>query len=410
MRLSEPFFEECFALKDLYVPPQGIAKATFSDSLEASIHEAVDLTQWLEGQLQDRDSFAVIEAPPGYGNIAQTYFDFLKRGGMFRRDLDQVELKAMVHQPLMLYLLGILHRDGLLDEGILQMPYPQVKFEIYDRLVTWLLGEPTAGLSTPIHRTAVIQAGLSHAGRSREAITNLLQDTPPEELRHQMQVAALQSGHSGRAWAAKTGPLPAFYFRSVSVNWPMGSSLEGLRVEFSHPNLGEYLCAEQIAAKLKSLTSTTRDAYGELTFEISSAAVFAQQIYDLLGYGLLSIEIEELVAERLWREEARDRGKFRFRTLFTRLHSFYRSYCRGRWMDEGMAHSARDRFGELGNPFNALQIDAAVGLNVFVLLCACGREAQIPFSPCGNSISSDKPTIGQLKVSNADVAMDFNPS
>ncbi|MGK7900015.1 MAG: pentapeptide repeat-containing protein [Hormoscilla sp.] len=572
MGLSEAFFEECFALKDLYVPPMGIPKAALSDSLQASTHEAVDLMEWLEGQLQDRNSFAVIEAPPGYGktsfcqiwaakvaselypdwmpllvqlrhatlgytleqtldsalpianftcadgwlspvapdcllildgleelphsplaedplwllfdqllrfqsryrsrtgkprhkivltcrtgtlgngnlfggtslqtlvearlrrieiqpmgqeqlkkwfknwsrlqtkNIAQTYFDFLKRGGMFRRDSARVELKAMVHQPLMLYLLGILHRDGLLDEGILQMPYPQVKFEIYDRLVTWLLGEPTAGLSSPIHRTAIVQAGLSHAGRSREAIANLLGDTPPQELRHQMLVAALKIGHSGRAWATQTGPLPAFYFRSVSANWPMGSRSQGLSVEFSHPHLGEYLCAEQIATKLKSLTSTARDAYGELTFEISSPAVFAQEIYNLLGYGILSMEMEELIAERLWREEARDRGKFRFRTLFARLHSFYISYCRGRWMDEGMAHSARDRFGEQGNPLNALQIDAAVGVNVFVLLCACGREAQIPFSPCDNSIGSDKLTIGQFDVSNASRLLNFNPS
>lgn len=572
MALSEPFFEECFALKDLYVPGQGIPKAAFSDSESASTQSAVDLMEWLEGQLQDRESFAVIEAPPGYGktslcqiwaakvasefypdwmpllvqlrhatlgytleqtldsalpianftcadgwlspvapdcllildgleelprsplaedplwllfdqllrfqsryrgrtgkprhkivltcrtqtlgngnlfggtslqtlvearlrrieiqpmgqeqlkkwfknwsrlqtkHIAQTYFDFLKRGGMFRRDPGRVELKAMVHQPLMLYLLGILHRDGLLDEGIWQMPYPQVKFEIYDRLVTWLLGEPTAGLSTPIHRTAIVQAGLSHAGRSQEAIANLLQNTEAQELRHQMLVAASKICQSGCAWTSETGPLPAFYFSSVSVNWPMGSESEELRVAFSHSNLGEYLCAEQIAIELKSLTSTARNPYGELTFTYASPAVFAQQIYNLLGYGLLSIEMEELVAERLWREEARDPGKFRFQTLFARLYSFYRSYCRGRWMDEGMAHKARASFGELGNPASALQIDAAVGLNVFVLLCACRREAQIPFSPCGNSIGSDKLTIGQSDVGNAEVSMDFNPS
>lgn len=572
MGLSEPFFEECFALKDLYVPSNGIARVALSDSASANTQSAVDLMEWLEGQLQDRDSFAVIEAPAGYGktsfcqiwaakvaeefyphwmpllvqlrhatlgytleqtldsalplanftcadgwlspvapdcllildgleelppsplaedplwllfdqllrfqsryrgrtgkprhkivltcrtqtlgngnlfggtslqtlvearlrrieiqpmgqdqlkqwfknwsrlqtkNIAQAYFDFLKRGGMFRRDPGRVELKAMVHQPLMLYLLGILHRDGLLDEGILQMPYPQVKFEIHDRLVTWLLGEPTAGLSTPIHRTAIFQYGSSHARRSREAIANLRQDTSAQELRHQMQVAALRISHSGRGWAWQTRPLPAFYFNSVSRNWPMDSRSSGLRVEFSHANLGEYLCAEQIAIELKSLTSSQLDPYGELTFEIPSRAVFAQQIYNLLGYGLLSMEMEELVAERLWREEARDRGKFRFQTLFARLHSFYRSYCRGRWMDEGMAHIARERFSELGNPLNALQIDAAVGLNVFVLLCACRREAQIPFSPCGNSIGSDQLTIGQSDVSNAEVPMEFNPS
>jgi uncharacterized protein YjbI with pentapeptide repeats len=33
---------------------------------------------------------------------------------------------------------------------------------------------------------------------------------------------------------------------------------------------------------------------------------------------------------------------------------------------------------------NALQIDATVGLNVFLLLCSGAREAEIPFWPCGN--------------------------
>ena len=83
-----------------------------------------------------------------------------------------------------------------------------------------------------------------------------------------------------------------------------------------------------------------------------------------------------------------------------------------------MAHQTRQRLRELDNPLNALQIDAAVGLNVFLLLCACCRAAGIPFWPCGNPHLSGQ--IEQRKqhesaqilpdVLSAEQPMEFNPS
>jgi uncharacterized protein YjbI with pentapeptide repeats len=95
-------------------------------------------------------------------------------------------------------------------------------------------------------------------------------------------------------------------------------------------------------------------------------------------------QIEELVVERLRREEKRNAEAFSFPILFKRLYHFYRAYCRGRWLDEGIAHHAHSQLQALHNPVNILQIDAAVGLNVFLLLCSGAREAKIPFWPCGN--------------------------
>ena len=588
VQLSEPLFEECFALEDLYVPPKGV-KLEDGDVPQSSM--AIDLMDWACAQLKDLESVAVIEAPPGQGKtsfcqmwaaqvarefypqwmpisiklreaklgytleqtlasvlpqanftctdgwlspmhppcilildgldelprsplaedhlwllfdqlvrfqseytgtagkprhkivltcrtgtissagvdtfretslqtpllahlkrigiqpmsqeelkhwfrnwsklqtktIAQEYFNFLKQAGLFRSEPPYQELATMVHQPLMLYVLGILHRDGLLDEEILSTETNQLRFEIYDRLVTWLLGEPTAGLSTPKSIDLLVRPGLAHARRSQEAIANILEDKRPKQVRHQMQVTALTMLQSGRLSAPKhtleahlgKQALPAFYFRPVTGN---GLDIDSTKptdlLEFSHPTLGEYLCAEQIARELKSLAQMVSNSYGQRSFAIDSPNSVAQHLYNLLGYGLLPMDMEQLIVDRLWREEVRDAVSFRFRTLFGRLHRFYQSYCRGRWIDEGMAHQTRNRLRELDNPLNALQIDAAVGLNVFLLLCACCRAAGIPFWPCGNPhLSRQIQETNEQKsppvlpnVLSAEQPMEFNPS
>lgn len=156
------------------------------------------------------------------------------------------------------------------------------------------------------------------------------------------------------------------------------------RLEFSHLSLGEYLGAQEIATQLMALTQQVQNQYGELTFVIHDAGNVAQHLYTLLGYGLLSTQIEELVVERLRREEKRNPHMFSFSVLLERLYAFYRAYCQSQWLDAGIAHQTHSQLKALHNPLTVLQIDAAVGLNAFLLLCSGAREAQIPFWPCGN--------------------------
>jgi uncharacterized protein YjbI with pentapeptide repeats len=402
--------------------------------------------------------------------IAQAYFSFLKQGGAFKQRSSVNDLVSLVTRPLTLYLLGILHRDGWVDETIFQMGSPQVKFEIYDRITRWLLGEPASG-DGPLPE--LIREGLAHASRSLEAIANLLQGRDPQQLRQQMQVAALtiiQTGQyqvsseaivkrlTGESTIDSSPPtLPALFFRSQPLKGLKVGRLkvESLRynlqpanlqpanlqpanlqpanlqptnlqptnlqpanlqpanlqptnlqpanlqptnlqpatpstsstsnVEFSHPSLGEYLGAEEIAKQLTILTQKIQDQYNEVTFVIHDQVSVAQHLYTLLGYGILSPEIEALVVERLRREQRRNSNIFSFSVLFQRLYRFYRAYCRGQWLDEGVAHRAHAQMSELNNPLNVLQVDAAVGLNVFLLLCSGAQEAQIPFWPCGNA-------------------------
>ena len=75
---------------------------------------------------------------------------------------------------------------------------------------------------------------------------------------------------------------------------------------------------------------------------------------------------------------------FSLEVLLQRLESFWRAYCQGRWLDEGIAHKALTHFHTLQNPVNVEQINANVGVNMFLLLCACHRETKVTFCPCGN--------------------------
>ncbi|MBE8991881.1 pentapeptide repeat-containing protein [Nostoc sp. LEGE 12450] len=315
--------------------------------------------------------------------ISQNFFTFLKQSGLFVSQSRFPELSTLIRQPLMLHLLGILHREGLLNDEVLQLaantPKSSVVWEIYHRLSRWLLGYPlTGGI-----KTMLLRSGSAHIHRTPEGIANLLANRHPQDLLDQMQAIALKILHSQRHQinlAGEFNSLPGFYFKIRDLESSEKTSL----IEFSHIKLGEFLCAKALTAELKLLTQCQNEAYGSLTFVLDSPNSVAQHIYNLLGYGILSQEIEELAIAILRREQ---KHKFSFEVLFQRLLSFWRAYCQGYWLDEGIAHQAWTHFHALKNPVNVEQVNAAVGLNVFLLLCACYRETKIPFWPCGNPLN-----------------------
>ena len=310
--------------------------------------------------------------------IAQAFFNFLKLSGVFHFKPEVKDFANFIHQPLMMLLAGILYRDGWLDESILPLPSSKVKFEIHDRLCRWLLGEPPDTMSAAEKMHLPVREGLAHACRSPEAIANLLQGRSPETVRQQMEVAALNIIQTAEksivTTPAEQMTLPALYF------CPVGSdNRQTTKIEFSHPSLGEYLAGVAIAQQLKILAQQVQDPYGEVKFAINSPDEVATHLYSLLSFGIVPPLVEEVAIEYLRREEARSRSAFSFEILCDRLYRFYRSYCRARWLDTGIAHKVRSH-----NSLNALQIDAAVGLNTFLLLCATHREALLDFSPCGD--------------------------
>ncbi|MGF1673856.1 MAG: pentapeptide repeat-containing protein, partial [Rivularia sp. (in: cyanobacteria)] len=278
--------------------------------------------------------------------VAQNLFTLLKTNKAFSQN-SHFLLSQFVRHPLTLYLLAVLHSNKLLDDEILQLATnPQITnsatvlWKIYEGIDQWLLGYS-------IH---------------------------PQELSDQIQSVALKILLSGKKKINLTddfSKLSAFYFKPLS------------NAQFSHSQLGEYLCAKAIISQLKALTKRDRNDYGEMIFALDSPQTVAEHLYNLLGYGILTPEIEELVIEGLRREQ-NHKFKFSFELLCNRLQSFWYTYCRGRWLDQGIAHQAWSYFKQLQNSVNVEQVNAAVGINVFLLLSACYRETKQTFSPCGN--------------------------
>ncbi|MBW4666848.1 MAG: pentapeptide repeat-containing protein [Cyanomargarita calcarea GSE-NOS-MK-12-04C] len=319
--------------------------------------------------------------------IAQNFFTFLKQSGLFGSKSNSLELAKLTRQPLMLYILGVLHRDGMLDDEILQLTAntqdfgsAPIYFEIFHRLSRWLLGYPFAGGI----KTVLLRSDSTHIHRTPDAIANLLGSDHPSYLLQSMRAIALKIVHSQRhqvniTQESNPNTLPAFYFRSKGF-----SPSPHLSIKFSHPKLGEYLCADAVINELKLLSYQQENIYGQLSFVLDSDSSVAQHLYNLLGYGILSEEIEALVIEGLRRQQP---GEFSFQIFCDRLNNFWYAYCRGRWLDEGIAHKALTYFQTLQNPVNVEQVNAAVGLNIFLLLCAASKEAKVPFLPCGNPSS-----------------------
>ncbi|MEM7712813.1 MAG: pentapeptide repeat-containing protein [Cyanobacteria bacterium P01_A01_bin.68] len=357
--------------------------------------------------------------------VAQKFFKFLKKNKAFSKK-SHFLLADLVRQPLMLYLLAILHRDELLDDEILaSATNPQITntavvlWKIYERLNQWLFGYPVRSISQKL----LASSASGHIHRTPEAINLLTKNHHPKKLIEEIQAVALQFLHSGKKSInlksinskADFNQLPVFYFKNnfpgnIPENIQINSSntvasrkyfsfsreqdapttkinsaySSTSKTKFSNSKFGEYICAASIINKLKALTKSSHNTYGEIIFSIDSPCCVAEHIYNLFGYGILTREIEELAIEGLRQEQ---KHEFSFELLCSRLLPFWYAYCGGRWLDEGIAHKAWSYFRKLDNPINVEQVNAAVGINIFLLLSACYRETKSTFSPCGNPSS-----------------------
>ncbi|NJN32744.1 MAG: NACHT domain-containing protein [Synechococcales cyanobacterium RM1_1_8] len=221
--------------------------------------------------------------------IAQSYFNFLKKGGAFRYsksihelashqapasplapqehldhgdrfqacELGASPMTALAHQPSMLLMMGILHRDGFLDDRIFNLPTQTLDFEIFERLNFWLMGAATDAYPQPGMIADLSRSGPAHACRTPDAVANLLAGRSPRHLRRQIQALALKIHQSGRAQVAleqlvdlpQLDPLPEMYFlRCLLSDGSPG-------VVFKNPALGDYNCGERSPAACNSSPS-----------------------------------------------------------------------------------------------------------------------------------------------------------
>jgi uncharacterized protein YjbI with pentapeptide repeats len=288
------------------------------------------------------------------------------------------EEPGLAQEPLVLYLLAAMHRDGQLKiEDFEGVEGVQAKIRVYQNTLDWVLREQRpewlnrqiTELDTENLRRILAEAGLCVV-QSRSECASLAMIE--ERLKGSNTAKALLEEARDRI---KDNPLrnalAAFYMQP-------GRSGEG-SVEFIHKSFGEFLYAERLK---ESLEEWSKKGSGRRTFLISTEEM-DWEIYDLLGYGGLTPEIVEyLIAMLVDSPEIDLPGWIR---LFERLSEFYDRWCEGELIDappenlpQRKMRLLKEQRPEQEKPLGMRQVDVFTGLNVLILLLELHRYAQAP--------------------------------
>jgi uncharacterized protein YjbI with pentapeptide repeats len=287
-------------------------------------------------------------------------------------------VRELAREPLLLYLLAAMHRDGDLQlEMFAGAEGTKAKVLIYEQAITWvltkqrsdLLNRDLTELDKVSLRRILAEAGLCvvQSGGECTAVTvveNRLQgDTNVKSLlekaRNRLQDNPLRNA------------LVAFYVQP-------SSSGEG-SVEFIHKSFGEFFCAERLKEALEDWSKLGDLRRGGF---LVSDEVMNWEIYDLLGYGGLTPEIVEYLMALLAESQAMDAKAWI--QLFKRLNHFYERWCEGNFIDASPESLPQKKMRQMKEQLPAheeslglRQVDVFAGLNSLILLLELHRYAQL---------------------------------
>ncbi|MBE9031039.1 pentapeptide repeat-containing protein [filamentous cyanobacterium LEGE 11480] len=282
--------------------------------------------------------------------------------------------EGLAQEPLLLYLLGAMHRDGELNiEQFAGQQGIQAKIVIYERTLDWVLtkqrpewlNDEITELQTEDLRRILSEAGLcvvQSGGEcaSLKAIEHRLDgDSGVKQLLDEAQERIKDN--------PLRNALAAFYLQA-------GRNGTG-SVEFIHKSFGEFLCAERIKEAIEDwskLGGRRRDSF------LVSDTEFQWEVYDLLGYGGLSPEIMEYLTAMLTASNEIDiKGWIR---LFNRLNEFYQQWSSGKFIDElENENLPQKKFRRLKEQIvdieklDLRQVDVWTGLNILSILMILHR-------------------------------------
>jgi hypothetical protein len=296
------------------------------------------------------------------------------------------QLRELAREPLLLYLLAAMHRDGELRLEMFEgVEGARAKILIYEKTLDWVLTKQrpdwlnrqltameTEGLRRILAEAAlcVVQSGGECAAMSM--VKERIKDN--DSAARLIEQAQERLGDD-----ALKNALAAFYLQPAKGH-------KGGSVEFAHKSFSEFLFARRLKESLEEWTEPGRR--GE-EFLVKNAQM-AWEIYDLLGYGGLTKEIVEYLMGLLTASD-----EFRPVQLFKRLENFYLRWCDGEFIDALQDNYPQKKMSQLqgqGIKLGVRQIDVYAGLNVMILLLELNYYAQskdylkckIAFYPCGN--------------------------
>ncbi|MGF1461248.1 MAG: pentapeptide repeat-containing protein, partial [Leptolyngbyaceae cyanobacterium] len=287
----------------------------------------------------------------------------------------------LAREPLLLYLLAAMHRDGELRLDMFAgAEGAQAKVLIYERTLDWVLTKQRA----EGHRRDPQSQTTLPARDLNPDITELA----PKNLRRILQEAGLCVVQSGMEFASigaiedrlsqdstAKAFLEAAQKRLETDDTPLRNALaafylqEGRQgegsIEFVHKSFGEFLCAERIVNGLIDICQPGRNR----EYDINDPA-FCWLMYDLLGCHVLTPEIVEYLTALLTKHP-----EFAAAKLHQRLYDFYWRWSDGEFIDappenlpQQKMRLLRERMPNREEVLGQRQVDTYTGLNTMILL------------------------------------------
>ncbi|WP_016951782.1 pentapeptide repeat-containing protein [Anabaena sp. PCC 7108] len=268
-------------------------------------------------------------------------------------------IQKLIHEPLLLYFLAGMYRDDqLLIDNLTANNSQTTTALIYQEAINWLISKSADDWHDKLPNlkhifteaaVAVIQSKREFAPISM--LESRLKDDP-------------------KCLAIITDQIPKTPLAKFNIH--PDDQLENM-VKFCHQSLSEFLFAERL--KLSLINWTQYDNTASAKQLIITDFQMNWQIYDLLGFGILSKQIVEYLMGLMI-----GIPHFNWRQLYKRLDSFYTSWCQGKFIDTAEETLSQNKLRELQNAgiyqLGQRQVDVYAGLNVMILLLAIQRYAQ----------------------------------
>jgi uncharacterized protein YjbI with pentapeptide repeats len=297
-------------------------------------------------------------------------------------------VRELAKEPLLLYLLAAMHRDGKLTVEMFEgASGVGAKILIYEQSLEWVLTEQRpewlnrelTGQETEGLRRILAEAGLCvvQSGGECASVKTIESRLKGDDS----AIELIQQARERHGEDALKNALAAFYLQPAAGD-------NGGSVEFAHKSFGEFLCAERLKESIEDWTQPGRKRQ---EFYISTDQM-DWEIYDLLGYGGLTAEIVEYLMALLAVST-----EFQPVRLFKRLESFYLRWCDGEFIDAPPENLPQKKMRQMKEQtpetkwIGLRQVDIYAGLNVTILLLELHCYPQlkddlkdkIAFFPCG---------------------------
>jgi hypothetical protein len=369
-----------FILTGRQLALQGISY--LPDNLERV--ELLPMDDWLQQQWLDKWKKVVAQDPKSATTKTSAFKLFLRSS-----NLSNEVKEELAREPLLLYLLAAMHRDGKINvEKLTGKDRIENEISIYEQAIDWVLIEQRKLVQKELVKLEIselkqvlIEAGLAvtqSGGESAKiiAIENWLSKSRPPIANKIKKIRETQGDE------VLKNALAAFYIKPKEENY------EESTVEFFHSSFGEFLCAKRIHQSMTNWVKWN----DEINYYQTTDRQFAEEIYDVFGYGNLTPDITKYLFGLLEKKD-----DFIIINLFKRLEYFYSKWCKDEFINTSETTFSQKKMRQLNKelPDKKLSlgqnsVEVFTVLNVLIILFKLHflsqssetLKSKIDFHPC----------------------------